>query len=66
MLEKINNLRYVNQVRGYEFIWDSITNTTDSTNIRQDKKTFLGVFFGTRRNRLMEKNSNEKLVIKSL
>jgi hypothetical protein len=60
MFEKLPYFRDSSRLPGVFITGESITNTNNSTNIRKNSKSFLGMPFGTRRSCLMKKTGDEK------
>jgi hypothetical protein len=61
-LKKLPNLKDSNRLPGVFIARESITNTNNSTNIRQNSKSFLCLSIGTRRSCLMKKPDMKNLV----
>jgi hypothetical protein len=59
-LQKLPNLKDSNQLSGVFIARESITSTSNSTIIRKNLKSFLGMPIGTRRSCLMKKTGHEK------
>jgi hypothetical protein len=60
MLQKLPNLKDSYRLPGVFIAGESITNTNNSTNIRKNSKSFLGMPIGTSRSCLMKKTGHEK------
>jgi hypothetical protein len=59
-LQKLANLRDSNRLPGVFITGESITHMNNSTNIRKNTKSFLGMPIGTRRSCMMIKTGGEK------
>ncbi len=59
-LQKLPNLKDSNRLPGVFIAGELITNTNNSTNIRKNSKSFLGIPIGTRRSCLVKKTKHEK------
>jgi hypothetical protein len=59
-LQKLPNLKDSNRLPGVFITGESITNTNNSTNLRKNSKSVLGMPIGTRRRCLMKKTGHEK------
>ncbi len=59
-MQKLPNLKDSNRLPGVFITGESITNMNNSTNIRKNSKSVLGMPIGTRRRCLMEKTEHEK------
>ncbi len=61
-LQKLPTLKDSNRLPDVFIVRESITNTNNSTNIRKNLKSFLGMPIGTRRSCLMKKPDEKNLV----
>ncbi len=59
-VQKLPNLKDFNRLPGVFIAGESITNTNNSTNIRKNSKSVLGMSIGTRRRCLVKKTGHEK------
>ncbi len=59
-LQNLLNLKDSNRLHGVFIAGELITNTKNSTNIRKNSKSFLGMPIGTRRSCSMKKTGQEK------